>query len=435
MANKVKYYDSAGKSYDGYNIDGKTYKDEAGTQRIDKGSYVQTEDNWFQMGNTGGVKVNTPEFAGGWIGNIKTGNPTTEKANTPKTLTNYGSYENMLADIPYPTANNENIKNMQGQIGEVISALQNFTPTKSMGRDESQARSYAQLNSIYNQNLEKQLDEYNRDAVSRGMFGQLPTEALKQNAISESEVNKAAAIGDLASNLYTQDFNMARQTDADTLNRQNALLSALGQNYGIEADLLNNQRADFVNLSNLATQETTQKYNNAVNKLNTLGYADQAISDILGVPVGTPSEQINLLNIQDKMQREMLNFQSQLDRSNAAYKASLSGSKNSSNAQNITIPQRLDIWQQAVNMLTKEEPVTDNMTGRVTGYQKVYPSYDEVNSLYLQLISSLGYDPSDLMLLQDLQSEQQNNNKTPQAYSNPLLDAIRSETGAKFWGR
>ena len=28
---KTKYYDETGKSYDGYNIGGKTYKDEAGT--------------------------------------------------------------------------------------------------------------------------------------------------------------------------------------------------------------------------------------------------------------------------------------------------------------------------------------------------------------------------------------------------------------------
>ena len=67
---KTKYYDETGKSYDGYNIGGKTYKDEAGTQRIDKNSYVQTDNKWYKMGDTNGTEVSTPEFAGGgWIGN------------------------------------------------------------------------------------------------------------------------------------------------------------------------------------------------------------------------------------------------------------------------------------------------------------------------------------------------------------------------------
>lgn len=406
---EVNYYNSDGVKNTGYNVGGKTYKDQSGTQRIEEGSYVNNPDgSWWKLTAKGGVQANMPDFA--------------------KTLSTYGSYENMLSDIPYPTGISDNMKNMQGQVGDLVAALQSYKPTDSMSRDESQARANSQLNNIYNKNLEKQLDNYNRDAVSRGMFGQLPTEALKQNAISENEVNKAAAIGDLANNLFTQDFNMARQMDSDYYNRQNALLNAVMQGYGIESDIVGNQKNDFVNISNLANNEKMQGYEKALTKLNTLGYADEEIANILGVPVGTPSEQINLLNIQDKMQKDLIAYQSKFKTANGGSGAS----KNNA----ITMPQRLDIWQQAVNMLTKEEPVIDSLTGRVTGYNKAYPSYDEVNALYLQLIGSLGYDPYDLMLLQELQSSNapSQSKKSTKVYTNPVLDAIRSETGAKFWG-
>ena len=113
-----------------------------------------------------------------------------------------------------------------------------------MGRDESQARAYSQLDNLYDANLDKTLNNYNKDAISRGMFGQLPTEALKQNAISESELNKSSAINDLANSMYTQDFSMARQQDQDFYNQQNNLLNVLTQGYNIDKDIYQTQQGE-----------------------------------------------------------------------------------------------------------------------------------------------------------------------------------------------
>ena len=284
IAVEAIYYTPTGEKKYGYNIGGKTYKDQSGTQRIDKGSYTNAGGVWWQMGDTGGQRVDIPDFA--------------------KTLDNMGSYENMLGGMVFPTFNSQNSKEIQGQLGSVLEALQNFQPTDSMSKDESQARAYAQLNNLYNANLDKALENYNKDAIGRGMFGQLPVEALKQNAISESELNKAMAINDLAGDMYYKDFNMARQKDQDFYNRQNMMLNVLAQTYGIESDMYQNALNEFLSMADLATNENAMNYEKAINKLNTLGYADQEIANILGVPVGTPSEQINLMEIKDRMAKE-----------------------------------------------------------------------------------------------------------------------------------
>jgi len=213
---KTKYYDSTGKSYDGYNVGGKTYKDETGTQAIDKGSYVQTGDKWWQMGDAGGAEVNTPEFAGGGYGtNIKkTTTPNTEKE--PQTLADYGGdYSNVLSGMAIPKYDAKNVQQYQGGINDIIEALNTYQKTDSMGKDESNARAYSQLNNMYNANLDKSMDNYNKNAVGRGMFGQLPIEALKASAISDSELDKSVAINNLSDKMYTEDYNMARQTDQD----------------------------------------------------------------------------------------------------------------------------------------------------------------------------------------------------------------------------
>lgn len=278
------YYTPEGEKMYGYNIDGRTYKDQAGTQRIDQGSYTNAGGQWWQMGKTGGIQVDIPDFA--------------------KTLDNMGSYQNLLGNMVFPTFNSENAKNIQGQLGDVLEAIQGFQPTESMSRDESNARAYSQLNNLYNSNLEKQLDNYNRDAVSRGMFGQLPTEALKQNAISESELDKSVAINNLSNDMFMDDFNMARQKDQDFYNQQNMMLNVLAQTYGIESDIYQNALNEYITVADLSNNEQAQLYDKAFNKLNLLGKADEEIAEILGVPVGTLSEDIRKSLFEQQIGRE-----------------------------------------------------------------------------------------------------------------------------------
>lgn len=59
MAKKTTYYDPAGKKQTGYVIDGKTYADEAGTQRVGVGSVVLGDSGKaWQLTDNGGVRVN-----------------------------------------------------------------------------------------------------------------------------------------------------------------------------------------------------------------------------------------------------------------------------------------------------------------------------------------------------------------------------------------
>lgn len=367
---ETTYYSSDGQKQFGYNIGGKTYKDQSGTQRIDKGSYTNAGGAWWQMGDTGGQKVDIPDFA--------------------KTLDNMGSYENMLGGMPFPTFNNQNSKEIQGQLGSVLEALQSFQPTDSMGKDESQARAYAQLNNLYNANLDKSLDNYNKDAIGRGMFGQLPTEALKQNAISESELNKSVAINDLAGDMYSQDFNMARQKDQDFYNQQNMMLNVLAQTYGIESDMYQNALNEFTTMSDLATNENAMSYEKALNKLNTLGYADQEVADMLGVPVGTPSEKINLMEFENQMNKD--NFLWELANTPIKASGSSGGGGGSGGGgvpkevidsfPDITFPQKISLWNEAIEKATKGKPSTTDIYGNIIEYQ---PTEQEIYSEYLKL--------------------------------------------------
>lgn len=420
MATKVKYYDDKGQSYDGYNIGGKTYKDEAGTQRIDQGSYVQTGDTWWKMGDTGGEKVNTPDWAGSWIGEFRGVSQNAQ----PKQTQQQGF------DSPYSR-----------QINDLISAIQNYQNTQSMGRDESQARAYSQLNNLYNANLDKTLDNYNKDAISRGMFGQLPTEALKQNAISESELNKSSAINDLANSLYIQDFNMARQKDQDFYNKQNNLLNVLTQGYNIDKDIYqtqqnqqNAEKQEWINnigqysndyqaeinnlmndgdssndwkiayLQNARNQKITgigqaeskqqeQLYKQAMDMFDMLGYADGWIANTLGIPEGTTTAQ----------------YSNQLF--NQRNKSSGSGGSGGNVPKEIlntfpelSVPQKIDIWQQATEIATKKEPIY-NMAGMITGYETIQPSYQEIYQIYLQLATLIGNSPYEVQIDDELQKE------------------------------
>ncbi len=51
------YYDPTGQQKTGYNIGGKTYLDSAGTQRLGAGNYTNVGNNWYMMGNEGGIQL------------------------------------------------------------------------------------------------------------------------------------------------------------------------------------------------------------------------------------------------------------------------------------------------------------------------------------------------------------------------------------------
>lgn len=57
MATETTYIDSEGKEQKGYFVDGKTYKDQNATQRVDVGSIVDTAGGVYRLTDSGGVKI------------------------------------------------------------------------------------------------------------------------------------------------------------------------------------------------------------------------------------------------------------------------------------------------------------------------------------------------------------------------------------------
>lgn len=70
--------------------------------------------------------------------------------------------------------------------------------------EQALARSKERLTPEYDAEMEDTLADMDRAAVSTGFYGQLPTEALKQQTAASIELEKASAIQDLANDLITQ---------------------------------------------------------------------------------------------------------------------------------------------------------------------------------------------------------------------------------------
>lgn len=102
--------------------------------------------------------------------------------------------------------------------------------------EQALAQAGEQLNSQYNKQLDNTLDQLNQKALETGFYGQLPTEALRQQAASSNEVERQSAINDLARNLLSDSRDYAStQLTADTQTSQNRI-STITQIYNMLAE-------------------------------------------------------------------------------------------------------------------------------------------------------------------------------------------------------
>ena len=267
---KTYYYTPTGEKLTGYNIDGKTYKDAQGTQRIDVGSYTYAGDQWWQMGDTGGIAVDSPIFTP----NYQVQPVTPQIPDFSKEISDLYSaiknYQPQMPNIPYPNMKNYNFEDIQNQLNALTSQVQNYQGADYMNMDEAIARASSQLGGMYNQALEQALEQYNKNAISRGMFGQLPVEALKAQAISESELDKANAINALGANLYSQDFDMAQRENQNYYQQINKLADLLGQQYNTELGRYQSDLNRYNTLYNQARQADQDYFNNIARQLDLL---------------------------------------------------------------------------------------------------------------------------------------------------------------------
>jgi hypothetical protein len=212
------------------------------------------------------------------------------------------NYQSQVPDIPYPDMGDYNFNGIQKQLNNLTKDLNNYEGANYMGIDEALARANSQLGGMYNSSLDKTLDNYNKNATSRGMFGQLPTESLKQNAIAESELNKASAINTLGSNLYSQDLDRAQTIDQNYYNQMNQLANLLGQQYNSESGRYQADVNRYTSDYNVGRQQDQDYYNNINRQLDLLNNQynyqnneQQKIIETLGAYSNDYQAQINAL--------------------------------------------------------------------------------------------------------------------------------------------
>ena len=102
--------------------------------------------------------------------------------------------------------------------------------------EQALAQAGEQMNGQYDQQLNNTLDSLNQKALETGFYGQLPTEALRQQAAASNEVERQSAINDLARSLMGDSRDYAQtQLTADTQTSQNRV-STIQQIYNMLAE-------------------------------------------------------------------------------------------------------------------------------------------------------------------------------------------------------
>lgn len=269
IGKQVTYYDPTGTQQSGYIINGLTYKDPQGKSRIDVGSLVESGGGWYELTDKGGVKIDTP-----YINNGKA-----EKL-TPGPVNQFD-----LQNFMTPKENE-----LYGLIDTLTQSFLNFQPTQTMSMDEATARATAQLRQPFEQSLEETMKAYDQSAIQRGMFGQQPTEALKRDAMAGVELAEQTAIQDLAGNLYQQDFEIGQSKDAQALNIANQKLESVRNVLFDEKSKKSEINDAKTAISSAQSAEQQQAVENAYDRWNALGYADEVVANALGISVGTQSQ-------------------------------------------------------------------------------------------------------------------------------------------------
>lgn len=102
--------------------------------------------------------------------------------------------------------------------------------------EQALAQAGEQMNGQYDKQLNNTLDSLNQKALETGFYGQLPTEALRQQAAASNEVERQSAINDLARSLMSDSRDYAQtQLTADTQTSQNRV-STIQQIYNMLAE-------------------------------------------------------------------------------------------------------------------------------------------------------------------------------------------------------
>lgn len=192
---------------------------------------------------------NILDVSGNTVGkqDLQSGQVTFNLTQTPEQASGVVTTEMMDTDKATTDAINQIVGLLQGQIE---------TPISLMSQEEAQKQAGEQINPLYQSAQQEALKAMNEDAIRRGMFGQLPQEALNLETSGKLNLQKASDIAELAQSLKASGLEQAQAVKSskasDILNKLNAIVSGANISSSAKQAILNS-------LSNLAqTKATTE---------------------------------------------------------------------------------------------------------------------------------------------------------------------------------
>ncbi|MGM0409256.1 MAG: hypothetical protein ACQEQF_00735 [Bacillota bacterium] len=115
----------------------------------------------------------------------------------------------------------------QDAIKKISEQDSGFNEEDVLTYEEAVEQAENQVNPMYEKGREEYMEKMDKDAVKRGVFGQIPQEALKRHKASELEAQKASDVASLATELRGQSLQEARTTAQMKQQEMNQKLNVL----------------------------------------------------------------------------------------------------------------------------------------------------------------------------------------------------------------
>lgn len=180
---------------------------------------------------------------------------------------------------PKPLTDNENYNQFYNDMKKYgIELTPYISDYDTLTREQALAQATEQLGSKYDLALQDTLSNMDKKAIQTGYYGQLPAEALRQQAAASTELQRQTAINELARELLADDRSYAQQQfEDDTASVQKqlqAIYQAYQYLYALDQDKIKNDQSQ--QQINQNQQQIDQNYE--TNKAQLLLNAAEAIA-------------------------------------------------------------------------------------------------------------------------------------------------------------
>lgn len=281
---EVTYQTPTGQNAQGYIIDGKTYKDKAGTTRVDVGSTVPTAGGTFTLTGAGGVK--TPGSTANDLSAAYKSSAVHLGAAKDARVQGINAATRRTYDTIKDQRNNAN---EQYENSNRVAYQAYVNASNPYGAAEEQRARLGLANSGYSETSKMQLantyqQALNENASARDAYMRELDKAYR-DAEYNGQIELANAIADYEQLVYQHGIDAAEAIAA----QQNLAYSAgMDANHDMwERDVYEREQAIAAQERKLAEQERQREYNQMMwdraYKLAGAGFSNQQIANTLGV--------------------------------------------------------------------------------------------------------------------------------------------------------